>query len=250
VIIYLLPYWPVCSDEVKDEFWPFVHQLNETLRKVRFYDRVWSKIKWVAPDGVGFATTAEMQAASENGQVTQALTHYCYAEHKKIKDDLDLARLLSDALSWVAPDLYDERSKLYGELFDDSEDVWVAPPNDNETGGIEVTPFLFCLEQVHSILGGRDLELRMLIAGHHLSLWKFDLQRLGATTGGKRSATSRQDKRRATPEGVRALAEALLKQGHQERNIASLIATRHNVTSDYVRALLKKSRTEPSSERD
>lgn len=250
MIITLLPYWPVRGDEVGDDAWPFVHHLNEIWRKVRFYDRVWSKIKWVAPDGVGFATTFEMQAASESGQVTPALTHYCYAEHKKIKDDLELAGLLSNALSFVAPKLYNERAEQYGELFDNSEDVWAPFPNQNTTGGIEVTSYLFCLEEAHSILGERGLELRMLISGHHLSLWKFDLQRLGATTGGKRSAMTRQEKRRATPESVRKLAEALLKQGHQERNIASLIATRHNVTSDYVRALLKKSRIEPTSKRD
>lgn len=250
VIISLLPYWPAEGDEVSDAAWPFVHHLNETYLKGRFFDRVWSKIKWVAPDGVGFATTNEMRAAYESGQDTPSIAHFAHAEHKKIKDDLDLARLLSDALSFVAPELYDARSRLYGETFEDEKDTWVALPHGNKTGEIEVTGFLYCLEQAHFILGARDLELRMLMAGHHLSLWKSDLQRLGATTGGKRSAATRQEGRKATPEEVAALADALLKQGHQKHNIASLIATRKGVTPDYVRVLLKKGRTEPGSKRD
>lgn len=57
---------------------------------------------------------------------------------------------------------------------------------------------------------------------------------------GRRSGEVRRQVAKASPESVQMLATRLLAEGRAERDISSIIAKRHGVTSDYIRRLRKK----------
>lgn len=250
MITDVLPYWPCHPSDVSKEAWPFAHHLNELHRKSMFFDRVWQRIEWHRDDG-SKARTPVMDRLFASGVESRELWAFAQAQSSKWRDDLEVARALSDALAMIAPDLFDARTRLFEELGEDREGVaWVSPGNPNEDRQLNVTGYLCCIETVHAIFGQRFLELEQLRAGHHLHLWRASAQRVGAARGGRKSAETRQAKSRATAEKVQELAEEYRRAGRAKHEIAGIIGQRIDVTADYVRALLRKSRPVLPSERD
>ena len=249
-----LPYWPVHPHDVSNKAWPFVHHLNELHQQSRFFDRVWSRLQWVHPTQIGFIRTDEMEEMHDKGHPNQALMDaFCFARNRKFRDDFFIMETLSDALSFVAPKIFDQRLAMFGKLMAEDNEEWRAPVNGNKTGKIIVTAFLFCVQQAQSVLAKRDLELGKLREGHYLSLWKAEAQKLGAIQGGRRSAETRQANRRADPAKIVSDAKALLTSGKSERQLASIIAARSGVTADHIRKIMrdaKINKTEEGSGRD
>lgn len=243
MIVHRLPYWPVGPSEVSDEAWSFACHLNDLHARSRYFDRVWARLQWLHPSQAGFIRTDELEAMEERGEAEHPVFDaFAHARWRKTGDDFDLMQYLCDALACVAPDLFDERCSIFGELMGDSGDIWIAPSNPNKSGKLEVAGFLFAVEFAHSIYAKRELELGMLRHGHHLALWRAESQKLGASLGGKRSAATRQANRRADPGEIVCAAEKLLTDGQSERNIAGIIAARFGVTSDHVRKILRKAK--------
>lgn len=246
-----LPFWPVGLSEVPKRAIPFVHHLNELHRRSCYFDRVWLRLQWAYPSITGFIRTDELERLEDAGKTDLPIFEaFSFARHRKLVNDFELMRASSDALACVAPDLFDERCEVWGELMTDDDDEWTAPGNINRTRKLSVTGYLFCVEVVHSILAKRELELGMLREGHHLALWKAESQKLGASLGGKRSAETRRAGRRADPAKVLNDVELLIKAGKSKRNVAGIIAARSGVTADHVRKILRdalKGKTEVGS---
>jgi hypothetical protein len=228
---------------VSADAWPFVDHLNGLHRKCVYFDRVWLRLQWLHPFQSGFIRTDELEGLEDEGSADQPVRRvFGFAKSQKIKDDLNLMQYLSDSLACVAPDLFDERCALFGELMDESSDHWVAPSNPNKGGNLTVSGFLFSVEFAHSIFAKRELELAMLREGHHLSLWKADSQKLGARVGGMRSAETRRLNRKVDPVKIVSDAETLVRAGQDRRYVAGIIAARIGVSSDYVRKILRDSK--------
>lgn len=243
MLIYQLPYWPVSPSEVSADAWPFVCHLNDLYRRSVYFDRVWLRLQWLHPFQAGFIRADELEKLEDACDTEHPLlSAFCVARTHKSKADFELMQHLCDSLACVAPDLFDERCVLFGERMGESSHLWVAPPNPNKGGRLAVAGFLFSVEFAHAIYAKRELELGLLMGGHHLALWRADSQKLGASVGGVRSAEARRANRKADPAKIIKDAESLIQAGQSERYIAGIIATRIGVTSDYVRKILRESK--------